>query len=149
MSNLASQPVSFYAAVFLLIQELIYRRLRPVAPRAKALLLTASALLGAGCATIQQYEMRHTEQLLEAAGFERHPADTPERQEELRSMPPHRIVSRTKNRNVVYTYTDPDDCRCVYLGGAKEYSEYERLRRRIAPRLSGGSPSGGAVGGAP
>ena len=56
------------------------------------------------------------------------PADTPERQEDLRSVPPHRIVTRTKDGNVVYTYADPDNCHCVFVGGDKDYSEYERLR---------------------
>lgn len=67
-------------------------------------------------------------------------------------MPPHRIVSGTKDGNAVYTYADPDHCRCVYVGGDKEYSEYGRLitaEREYARRLSGSSPSGGAGGGAP
>jgi hypothetical protein len=107
-----------------------------------ALWLTVPALLGAGCATIQRYE---TERLLVAAGFHMRPADTPERQEDLRSIPPHRIVSRTRDGHVVYMYADPDGCRCVYVGGDKEYSEYERLRvrTRVAPPLGGASPSGG------
>jgi hypothetical protein len=36
-------------------------------------------------------------------------------------------VSRTKDGTVQYTYADPDNCRCVYLGGSKEYAEYRRL----------------------
>ena len=88
------------------------------------LLLAALALLGAGCAAIQ----RDTGLMLTAAGFHMRPADTPERQADLRSMPPHRIVSRTENGNIVYMYADPDNCHCLYVGGNKEYSEYERLR---------------------
>ena len=116
-----------------------------------ALLLAVPALIGAGCATIQRLEVRETERTLAAAGFQMRPTDTPERQEDLRSMPPHRIVSRTKDSNVVYTYADPDDCRCVYVGGEIEYSEYERLRvqKEMARRASESSPSGGARGGAP
>jgi hypothetical protein len=115
------------------------------------LLLGVPALLGAGCATIRGYEARETERMLAAAGFHMLPADTPERQEDLRSLPPHRIVSRTKDGNVVSTYADPDNCYCVYVGGDKEYSEYERLRvkNELARRAGGSSPSGGARGGAP
>ena len=73
-------------------------------------------LLGAACAAIQRFEVRDTERMLVAAGFHMRLADTPEPQEDLRSMPPYRIVSRTKDHNVVYMYADPDNCHCVYVG---------------------------------
>jgi hypothetical protein len=110
-----------------------------------ALLLAVPALVGTGCAPIQRYQARQTEQTLAAAGFQKRPADTPE----LRSAPPYRITSRTQGGNVVYTYADPDNCHCVYVGGDKEYFEYERLSTPIPPRTGGSSPSGGALGGAP
>jgi hypothetical protein len=110
----------------------------------EALLLAAPVLLGAACAAIHRYEVRDTERMLAAAGFHMRLADTSERQEDLRSMPPHRIVSRTKDGNVVYMYADPDNCHCVYVGGNREYSEYERLRwqREITQRAAG--KAGGA-----
>jgi len=115
------------------------------------LLLAVPALVAAGCATIQRLEATDTERTLRAAGFHMVLADTPERQNDLRSTPPHRIVSRTQNGNIEYTYADPDKCRCLYVGGDKEYSEYEALRvqKEIAQRAGGSSPSGGARGGAP
>ena len=108
------------------------------------MLLAIPILLGARCAAIQRFEVRDTERMLAAAGFMRL-ADTPELQEDLRSIPPYRIVSRTKDRNVVYMYADPDNCHCVYVGGNKEYSEYERRRveREITQRTAG------RAGGAP
>lgn len=89
--------------------------------------------------------------MLTAAGFHMRSADTVERHEDFRSIPPHRMVRRTEDGNVVYMYADPDTCRCVYVGTNKEYSEYERLRatKAIAQRMRGSSPSGGALGGAP
>ena len=34
-----------------------------------------------------------------------------------------------------YRFADPDFCQCVYVGGAKEYAELQRLRaERIAER---------------
>jgi Luciferase-like monooxygenase len=133
------------AAVALSPMSMILRR--------AVLLLAVPPLLGAGCATIQRYNASETERLLTAAGFQMRGANTSESEQELRSMPPHRIVSGTKNGGVVYTYADPDNCRCVYVGGDKEYSEYGRLisvEREYARRLSGGSsPSGGSGGGAP
>jgi len=98
-------------------------------------------LLGAACAAIIQQD---TERMLTAAGFHMRPADSAELQEDLRSIPPHRLVSRTKDGKVVYMYADPDHCRCVYVGGSEEYSEYERLR--LERELK---PPAGAAGGAP
>ena len=48
-------------------------------------------------------------------------------------MPPLKIVARTQGDGVVYTFADPDKCRCLYVGGSKEYSAYQRLvtERRI------------------
>jgi hypothetical protein len=111
----------------------------------EALLLAVSVFLGAACAAISRFEVRDTERMLAAAGFHMRPADTPELHEDLRSIPPQRIVSRTKDGNVVYMYADPDNCHCVYVGGSKEYSEYERLRveRNITQRTAG------RAGGAP
>src|SRR5262245_63124412 len=90
-------------------------------------LLLAPALLSAGCGVIQGYVARDTERMLATAGFTMRPVDTPERQEALRSIPPHQIVSRTTDGNVVYMYADPDNCHCLYVGGPNEYSEYQRL----------------------
>jgi hypothetical protein len=117
------------------------------------MLLVVPALFGAGCATIQRHEITEQERLLTAAGFRIRPPDAPELQQDLRSMPRHRIVRQTRDGGVVYVYADPDDCRCVYVGGDTEYAEYERLirmeREFARRRLSGSSPSGGAAGGAP
>lgn len=97
--------------------------------RARSVVLFTTALLAlAGCATIRQHEATSTEQLLAAAGFQMRPADTPERLADLNTMPPLKLVVRGKDGNVVYTFSDPEKCRCLYVGGPKEYSEYERLR---------------------
>src|SRR4029453_1520181 len=52
-----------------------------------ALLLAVPMLLGAACAAIQRFEVRDTERMLVAAGFHMRLADTPESQEDLRSIP--------------------------------------------------------------
>ena len=92
------------------------------------------AVLLTGCAAIQRSEARSTEELLAAAGFVMRPADTAERQQRLAALPPYRLESRTEDGNGVYTYADPGVCKCLYVGGSKEYSEYQRLRvqRQIA-----------------
>jgi hypothetical protein len=94
----------------------------------------AVAVMLTGCATIRRSEARSTEQLLAAAGFAMRPADTAERQQRLAARPAYRLESHTKDGKVVYTYADPDGCKCLYVGGPKEYSEYQHLRaqRQIA-----------------
>src|SRR5262249_20770482 len=81
----------------------------------------------AGCAAVRREEVKQTENLLAAAGFQAKPADTPARVAKLASMPKEKLVARSKSGAYVYTYADPDDCHCLYVGGAKEYAEYRRL----------------------
>jgi len=85
------------------------------------------------CATIRGLQARDTEELLTAAGFKKQLVD-PTDTKPLEVTPPYRLVSRTKDGTVQYTYADPDNCRCVYLGGSKEYAAYQRLvtERRAA-----------------
>ena len=97
----------------------VYRKILVLAPMV--------ALPLAGCATIHRNEARDIEQVLAAAGFEAKPADTPARLDDLRTMPPRKLVSHVKDGHFVYCYADPDYCHCLYVGGPKQYSAYERL----------------------
>jgi len=90
-------------------------------------LLLAAAVLLAGCATVNRSEAQSTEQLLAAAGFRAEPADTPAKLENLKAMPPRKLVSHAQDDHFVYSYADPDNCKCLYVGGPEEYSAYERL----------------------
>ena len=101
----------------------------------KLVLLILAASVGlTGCAAIERSRARDTEQLLAAAGFTMRPADTAEQQQHLAAMAPYRLVSHTSDGGVQYTYADPRSCKCVYVGGSKEYSECQRLttERQIA-----------------
>ena len=113
-------------------------------------LVVAAALLTlSGCAAIRRQDAASTEQLLAAAGFQMRAADNPERVHDLTAMPPLKIVRRSQDSNVTYTFADPHKCRCLYVGGAKEYSAYQRLARekRIEEeRLQDGVPSDGLWG---
>jgi hypothetical protein len=82
----------------------------------------------AGCAAMTRSAARSTEELLTVAGFEMLPADTTERQQRLTAMPRYRLETRTRDGAIVYTYADPDRCRCVYVGGPTEYAAYQWLR---------------------
>jgi hypothetical protein len=88
----------------------------------------ASSAIGCltGCATIRVAEARSTGALLTAAGFEKQCIDAVAI-ERVDVTPPYRVVSRTRNGALQYSYADPEGCRCVYIGGAKEYAQYRRL----------------------
>src|SRR3989442_12251804 len=93
-------------------------------PTKLAPLVLAATVVLTGCATIRQSQARDTEQLLAAAGFTMQLADTAE--QPLDAMPPYRLVSRTKDGAVQYTYADPRGCKCVNVGGSKEDPENQR-----------------------
>ena len=95
--------------------------------RWSVLLLALSPLLY-GCASMQQQQVSATEELLAAAGFKIRPADTPERLSHLDTVQPYKLIARSKDGQFVYTYADPQYCKCLYAGGPKEYQEFERLK---------------------
>ena len=113
------------------------------------LVFAAAVLTLCGCATIRRDEAASTEELLAAAGFQVRPADKAERIDDLQGMPPRKLVARKQDAKVTYTFADPYTCRCLYVGGAKEYSAYQRLARekRIEEeRLNDGEPMDGLWG---
>ncbi|MEW6270721.1 MAG: hypothetical protein AB1689_15670 [Thermodesulfobacteriota bacterium] len=90
-------------------------------------LTVLGAMLLASCAAIRRDEAQSTENLLTAAGFKARPADTPAKVAQLKSLPPLKMEMRQKDGKVVYTYADPDNCSCLYVGGPQQYAEYRRL----------------------
>ena len=83
----------------------------------------ALALL-AGCSAIQGRVAADSEEILAQAGFQREPLHEP-------GLPARHLVEQAGT----YKFADPDFCGCVYVGGAKEYAELQRLRaERIADR---------------
>jgi len=86
------------------------------------------ALLTAGCSAIRRSEAESTEEILAAAGFTMQVADEPAETTKLESLdPPLKIVSRVKDGQLVYTYADPYNCKCVYVGNQAQYDQYRRL----------------------
>ena len=81
----------------------------------------------AGCAAMRRREAKETGDLLVSAGFQVKPVDSPERAEQLRAMPPLKMVSHAKDGNMAYCYADPYSCQCLYVGGPNEYAAYRRL----------------------
>ncbi len=94
-----------------------------------AIVAAATLLALSGCATLRRQQAAGTEELLVAAGFQQRAASLPEQRQELTTMPPYKLVARNKSGQAVYTFADPEHCRCLYVGGPKEFAEYQRLLR--------------------
>ena len=92
-----------------------------------ACLIASSLTALSGCATLRGRDALSTEQLLVKAGFQKRNADSPEQARNLASMPPFKIVARSVGHDMAYTYADPVNCHCLYVGGPREYVEYQRL----------------------
>lgn len=75
-----------------------------------------------GCSTTSSRE-----NMLSAAGFKEVPADTPERQVHLNSLPADKITPVQRNGTTYYTFADPKH-NVLYVGQEAQYQEYRRLR---------------------
>ena len=101
------------------------------------LLIGAIVLICTGCQSTQS-RVEEREQMLAAAGFEEKPASTPERQQMLISLEPYKVLRRTlppgKDVSFGYVYADPQFCKCIFVGGPKEYQQYHQaaLQQRVA-----------------
>jgi len=90
------------------------------------LLVLAPALYG--CASMQRQQTEATEELLAAAGFKIKPADTPQQMAHLTTLQPFKLIARSRDGQFIYTYADPQYCKCLYAGGPKAYQELQRLK---------------------
>ena len=87
--------------------------------------LGAAGLSLAGCATPAQ-QAQSRENLLAAAGFVQHPADTAARQTSLQTLPPDRVVRTVHDDRVAYVFADPLVCDCLYVGDQRAWGNYQR-----------------------
>ena len=88
--------------------------------------LAAAAMLLAGCATEQEI-VQGRENVLAAAGFTIRLANTPARQQELATLPPHRFVFQERDGKTVFVYADPLVCHCLYIGDEQAYRRYQQM----------------------
>ena len=82
----------------------------------------------ATCAAVSacSAQVQNKEDMLAAAGFTLVPANTPERQASLKSLPPHKFVHQERNNAVIFTYADPTICNCLYVGNQAAYDRYKQ-----------------------
>jgi hypothetical protein len=87
-------------------------------------LLTIGALmaLAVGCTTTKERE-----NMLSAAGFKMVPANTPEREAHLKSLPADKITPVQREGTTYYTFPDPKN-NVLYVGREQQYQEYRKLR---------------------
>jgi hypothetical protein len=79
--------------------------------------------LAGGCAANTQ----STENLLSAAGFRTIVANTPQRQQHLKTLPPNKVVLVQRNGKNYYVYADPANNQ-IYVGNPSQYQQYQQLR---------------------
>ncbi len=98
------------------------------------------ALLFCGLPTAlaQQQTIVIPDNLFTQAGFVVKYATTPEKSRILRSLPPDKIVKRTKDGKLYYVYADAAGCNCAYVGTPEAYAAY-RNWANIGPGGNGGS----------
>jgi hypothetical protein len=98
--------------------------------RVAAAFAVAWLALLAGC-SLQETPQQHAERIepmLAAAGFHMLPADTPERLAETQRLTPLKVRYYIDNGKPHYWFNDPVNCHCVYVGGEKNYQQYEQIR---------------------
>ena len=90
-------------------------------------LIGAIALLALaiGCTGMQT---QSKENLLIAAGFRTIAANTPQRQEHLKTLPPDRVTVAQRHGKTYYVYADPAHNQ-IYVGNQSQYQRYQQLRQ--------------------
>jgi hypothetical protein len=80
----------------------------------------------------------NTESLLAQAGFRQVPADSPKKVAHLQTLPERRLVARTHQGKKYYVYSDPNGCKCLYVGNPAQYQAYQGLLQQRQAYLEGG-----------
>jgi len=90
-------------------------------------LVVAAAIAMAGCATSSQTSMQSKESMLVAAGFKTITPKTAAQKQKLQNLPPGKVTMVQKKGKTYYIFPDPAQNQ-AYVGGPKEYQEYQQLR---------------------
>jgi len=90
-------------------------------------LVVAVAIAIAGCATSSQTSMQSKESMLVVAGFKTITPKTAAQKQKLQNLPPGKVTMVQKKGKTYYIFPDPAQNQ-AYVGGPKEYQEYQQLR---------------------
>ena len=99
---------------------------------------------GLSFAAAQQQAVVVPNNLFTAAGFVVKYATTPEKSRILRSLPPDKLVKRTKDGRTYYVYADAERCNCAYVGTPEAYATYQNWSN-IGPGGGGSGPLSNAM----
>ena len=106
---------------------LIRRGARAVTWVGVRVLIVVAVLSLAGCASYAERYAQANEQGLQAAGFERRVADSPEKLVSLQAMTQRKILVYQRPDRLYFAWPDARFCRCLYVGSEAQYQEYARL----------------------
>lgn len=102
------------------------------------LLCLACAIVGGSITAAAQSS--NLGNLFTAAGFKVRYADTPEKLNVLRSLPPNKLVIKKRKGKTLYVYADPTMCVCAYVGTPGAYAAF-----RDAGLAQGGGTFDGTI----
>jgi hypothetical protein len=106
---------------------LIRRGARAVTWVSVRILIVATVLSLAGCASYAERYAQANEQGLVAAGFERRVADTPEKLVSLQALTQRKILVYKWQDRLYFAWPDARFCKCLYVGNETHYQQYVRL----------------------
>ena len=106
-----------------------------------AMLPLAFAIGMTACATTTAAPK--TEALLSQAGFRQLSADTPQKVAHVQTLPDRRLVARTYEEKKYYVYSDPEGCKCVYVGSPAQYQSYQSIAHQAQQTTPGWQPQQG------
>jgi hypothetical protein len=98
------------------------------------LLAAVGLMLGISACATSPAQVAQKGDMLKAAGFQVRVADSPHRVAQMNQLAPNKVVTRVRNGQKVYLYSDPASCNCVYLGTQQNWDVYQEQRaaRRMA-----------------
>ena len=106
---------------------LIRRGARAITWVGVRILIVATVLSLAGCASYAERYAQANEQGLVAAGFEVRLADTAEKLASLQALTQRKILVYKRQDRLYFVWPDARFCKCLYLGNEAQYQEYARL----------------------
>jgi hypothetical protein len=106
---------------------LIRRGARAITWVGVRILIVATVLSLAGCASYAERYAQANEQGLVAAGFDVRLADTAEKLASLQALTQRKILVYKRQDRLYFVWPDARFCKCLYLGNEAQYQEYARL----------------------
>jgi len=89
----------------------------------------------AGCSETGTQRAQSFDPLLTQAGFRIVPADTTDRREALSSLTPLKLHYFEYKGKLLFWFSDPYVCQCVYAGDEADYLRLHQLKRQRAEYL--------------